>query len=85
MENEVLKCSNLDTLENNEYDLGDLVINLNNCVENERHYLTAFFMQYAFEKIGHDTLLNVLDCANLTAKQKSNSKKYLREYFYKKH
>jgi hypothetical protein len=56
-----------------------LVDLFNNCVENDRHFLQSFLSRYAIENIGLNVLLNVLDCANITAKQKSNSKKYLRQ------
>jgi hypothetical protein len=69
MENENLK--------NN--DLSDLVDLLNDCVENDYHFLQTFLAKFCIEKIGEKTLFNVLDCANLTAKQKSNSKKYLKQ------
>ena len=80
MENEILKCSNLDNLINNQYDLGDLVSLMNGCLENNQKFLQAFLNNIAINEVGIDKLFNVLDCANITAKQKSNSKKYLREF-----
>ena len=34
---------------------------------------------FAVNEIGLDKLFNVFDCANLTSKQKSNAKRYVRE------
>jgi hypothetical protein len=74
-----LYLRNLDNLRNSEHDHSELVDLFNNCVENDRHFLQSFLSRYAIENIGLNVLLNVLDCANITAKQKSNSKKYLRQ------
>lgn len=74
-----LYLRNLDALRNNEHDISDLVSCLNDCVENNQKFLQAFFMNFAVNEIGLDKLFNVFDCANLTSKQKSNAKKYVRE------
>jgi hypothetical protein len=52
---------------------------LNDCVGNNQKFLQAFFTNFAVNEIGLDKLFNVFDCANLTSKQKSNAKKYVRE------
>lgn len=70
---------NLDNLMNNQYDIGDLVSMMNACLENNQKFLQAFFTNFAVNEIGLEKMFNVLDCANLSVKQKSNSKKYLRE------
>lgn len=74
-----LYLRNLDNLRDNEHDVSDLVSCLNDCVENNQKFLQAFFTKFAVNEIGLDKLFNVLDCANLTSKQKSNAKKYVRE------
>jgi hypothetical protein len=74
-----LYLRNLDSLRNNEHDISDLVTCLNDCVENNQKFLQAFFTNFAVNEIGLEKLFNVFDCANLTSKQKSNAKKYVRE------
>jgi hypothetical protein len=74
-----LYLRNLDNLRNNEHDISDLVSSLNDCVENNQKFLQAFFTNFAVNEIGLDKLFNVFDCANLTSKQKSNARKYVRE------
>ena len=74
-----LYLRNLDTLRNNEHDISDLVSCLNDCVGNNQKFLQAFFTNFAVNEIGLDKLFNVFDCANLTSKQKSNAKRYVRE------